>query len=116
MCVQSHWRLLAFKPQERTIEYLNSLQGSGAEFTNTALRYLKQELGSHFVREEWTLIELRSMRQKNLSDCGVFTVLNGLALLRDLEPSVVQSINGMQDARERIAYTLIKRKITTEFG
>ncbi|KAF2739001.1 cysteine proteinase [Polyplosphaeria fusca] len=114
ICQNSHWRLLAIKPQERTIEYLNSMKGSSKPYFDATLRYLKQELGPLFDQSEWSFVEMRSMKQENGSDCGVFTLLNGLALLRDMKPDTVQVSYGMEDARKRIAFTLIKGKITTE--
>lgn len=115
ICDRGHWRLLAVKPQERTIEYLDSLGFSGQSYTTILMEYLQMELGDAFIAEEWTIIDgQRSTRQVNGSDCGVFTLLNALALLRGEEASRVIACDGMLDARERIATTLMQQKPTTE--
>ncbi|KAF2855623.1 cysteine proteinase [Plenodomus tracheiphilus IPT5] len=115
ICDAGHWRLLAVKPQERNIEYLDSLGFNGKPYTAKILEYLKMELKDAFIAEEWTVVEKqRSSRQLNGSDCGVFTLLNALALLRGEEVDKVIACDGMIDARERIATTLMAGVPTTE--
>jgi len=115
ICDRGHWRLLVVKPQERTIEYLDSFGFSGQSYIETLMEYLEMELEDAFIADEWTVIEgQRSTRQANGSDCGVFTLLNALALLRGEDANRVIACNGMVDARERIATTLMQRKPTTE--
>jgi hypothetical protein len=115
ICDQSHWRLLAIKPQERLIEYYDSLGGLGQQYTDVALKYLEAELGEDYVASEWSVCDKqKSMRQDNASDCGIFTLLNALVLLRGEEHGRVVVSDGMQAARRRIAITLMARKPTTE--
>jgi hypothetical protein len=115
ICDAGHWRLLAVKPQERTIEYLDSLGWDGDKYITTLKQYLAKELGSAWVESEWTVEQdQRSTRQVNGSDCGVFTILNSLALLRGDEFEKVLACDGMSAARERIAITLMKGTPTTE--
>ena len=57
----------------------------------------------------------RSIQQINGSDCGVFTILNALALMRGEEITKILPSDGMLDARERIAVSLLARAPTTEF-
>jgi len=60
------------------------------------------------VAEEWEVEVLqRSVRQVNGSDCGVFVVLNALVVLRGEETKNVLACDGMLQARERIAITLV---------
>jgi hypothetical protein len=116
ICDLSHWRLLVVKPKERTIECLDSLGGLGEVYIKKLKEYLAKELGDDWVEEEWTVLKKqRSIRQRNSSDCGVFTILNALALLRGEEFSSVVPSDGMNDARERIAITLMAGGPTTEF-
>ncbi|KAF2631013.1 cysteine proteinase [Macroventuria anomochaeta] len=108
ICDGSHWRLLAVKPQERTIEYLDSLGWEGAKYVAKLREYLQNELKDLWKAEEWTVVELqRSSRQLNGSDCGVFVLLNALVLLRGDECKKVIACNGMLEARERLAMTII---------
>lgn len=113
-----HWTLLAIKPKERTIEYLDSLWShgkSGDFYLDRARAWLEQELEKEYNESEWCTIIHRSVRQLNGSDCGIFTILNALALLRGEEPSLVESSDGMEQARLRIAVTLMNGKATSEF-
>lgn len=114
ICDRGHWRLLAVKPQERTIQYFDSLGLDGETYIETLMEYLEMELEDHFTADEWTVIEGRSTQQVNGSDCGVFTLLNALALLRGEDSNRVIACDGMIDARERIAITLMQQKPTTE--
>ncbi|KAH7398239.1 hypothetical protein BKA66DRAFT_565860 [Pyrenochaeta sp. MPI-SDFR-AT-0127] len=116
ICDGGHWRLLAVKPRERMIEYLDSLGFSGIKYVAKLKEYLAKELGDAWIEEDWTVVELqRSNRQLNGSDCGVFTLLNALTLLRGEEAQRVVASCGMLDARERIATTLVAGKPTTEW-
>jgi Ulp1 family protease len=79
--------------------------------------YLAMELKELWNEDEWTVLQKqRSTRQLNGSDCGVFTVLNALALLRGEEFTKVLACDGMREARERIAATLMAGVPTTELG
>ncbi|KAF2129284.1 cysteine proteinase [Dothidotthia symphoricarpi CBS 119687] len=117
ICDGSHWRLLAVKPKARTIEYLDSLGLGGTKYIAKMREYLAHELKDLYIAEEWNVIEhQRSARQLNGSDCGVFTLLNALALLRDEEAKRVVACEGMLEARERIAITLMAGRPTTEMN
>ncbi|KAI8942472.1 hypothetical protein NX059_000539 [Plenodomus lindquistii] len=115
ICDAGHWRLIAVKPKARSIEYLDSLGFNGKPYTDKLLEYLKMELKDDFVAEEWTVSQTqRSSRQMNGSDCGVFTLLNALALMRGEDADRVIACDGMEDARLRIATTLMAGCPTTE--
>ncbi|KZM19408.1 uncharacterized protein EKO05_0009048 [Ascochyta rabiei] len=108
ICDGSHWRLLAVKPQERIIEYLDSLGWDGEKYVDKLRLYLKNELKELYKDEEWTVVEQqRSSRQLNGSDCGVFVLLNALVLLLGYDTKKVIACNGMLEARERMAITII---------
>lgn len=108
ICDNSHWRLLAVKPQDRTIEYLDSLGWDGDKYVTKLREYLQHELKELYKADEWTVVELqRSSRQLNGSDCGVFVLLNALVLLRGDDTKKVIACNGMLEARERMAITLL---------
>ncbi|KAJ4352306.1 uncharacterized protein N0V89_007654 [Didymosphaeria variabile] len=115
ICHHSHWRLLAIKPKDRLIEYYDSLGGPGDRFTQLAMQWVKGVLKEHFVEDEWsTSTEQKSEGQLNASDCGIFTLLNALVLLRGEEHTRVKVTNGMDDARLRVAATLLAKTPTTE--
>jgi hypothetical protein len=108
VCEGDHWRLVAVKPQERTIEYLDSLGWNGAAIIQTAKAWVKQELGDLWSEEEWTITtHQRSGRQLNGSDCGVFTCLNALALVKGADPASAEITDGMHPARVHIAHTVL---------
>lgn len=115
ICDGGHWRLLAIKPKERVIEYLDSLGFNAKPYLAKTFEYLQSELKEAFNAEEWTVIQQqRSSQQLNGSDCGVFTLLNALALLRGEDAERVVACDGMADARERIAITLMAGHPTSE--
>jgi hypothetical protein len=117
ICHHSHWRLLAIKPKERLIEYYDSLHGSGGPFTQLAKQWVQGVLQEHFVEAEWSISEdQKSEEQANASDCGIFTLLNALVLLRGEEHNRVEVTNGMDDARLRVAATLVAKAPTTEMN
>ncbi|KAJ4986259.1 Ulp1 protease family protein [Stagonosporopsis vannaccii] len=108
ICDGSHWRLLAVNPRKRTIEYLDSLGWDGSKYVAKLLEYLQHELKESWEEEKWTIVELqRSSRQLNGSDCGVFVLLNALVVARGEEMKKVVACNGMLEARERLAVTII---------
>jgi sentrin-specific protease 1 len=77
---QSHWTLLIINGVDRSIEYLDSLGGSGTSKFEIARELLKSELGDKYRDKEWSdLKRNRSYEQDNGDDCGVFTCMNGLA-------------------------------------
>lgn len=116
ICDHSHWRLVAIKPKQRLVEYYDSLLGNGAHYTKQALEWVKLVLKDHYIEEEWSVVdEGKSEEQVNARDCGVFTILNALVLLRGEEHSRVLVTDGMDDARLRIATSLVAGTPTTEF-
>jgi hypothetical protein len=115
ICDHGHWRLLAIKPQDRTVEYLDSLEYDGTMIIRTAFAWLKQELGPLWVESQWKVVQAqRSRQQLNGRDCGVFTCGNAVALIRNEDPNILEVDDGMNNARRRIAVSLISRKLTGE--
>ncbi|ORY16783.1 hypothetical protein BCR34DRAFT_556637 [Clohesyomyces aquaticus] len=120
VCELHHWRLLAIKPSERTIEYLDSLEKAGrpstaaGPFITKVKEWLHMELGALYNEAEWQILPQRSQYQRNGSDCGVFTILNALALLRGEEPDRIMPSDGMLAAREMVAVSLLRSKTIGE--
>jgi hypothetical protein len=115
ICVANHWTLLTILPQERKIEYLDSLGGTGQNFVAKAIEWLAYELKELWKPHEWTIVTDRSDHQENGSDCGVFTVMNAFAVLRGFRPDEMVKAENMNLARWQIAATLLQGGCTGEF-
>ena len=116
ICDHSHWRLIAIKPKRHLIEYYDSLRGTGSEYLDAANDWVKLVLQEKYDEELWYVAHeyQKSEKQVNARDCGVFTILNALVLLREEEHDRVDVTDGMEDARLRIAATLLGGRPTTE--
>jgi hypothetical protein len=116
LCTGGHWVLLIISPQERTIEYLDSLHGRGTKFFDMARDWLAMELGDNlYDDEEWVDSEVRSSRQQNSDDCGIFTCINGLAAAKGRPFTEVISVNGMDEARRLVAAVLLNGGFEGDF-
>ena len=114
ICDQSHWRLIAIKPQQKLVEYYDSLDNDGTRYCLHVMHFLHKVLGKKYCKGEWDFRKRPSVQQKNTSDCGVFTCFNALALLRQVDVSSLDKFAyaGMHQARERMAITLLTGKVT----
>lgn len=115
-CSNSHWTLIVISPQDRTIEYLDSLGAGGGNRFNVVKNWLRYELKGDYVEVDWTLIEHQSPQQNNHSDCGAFVCFNSYARLRDLEPMNVFEAKDMPSGRKQIAATLLNKGFTGVFS
>ncbi|TKA61340.1 hypothetical protein B0A49_07776 [Cryomyces minteri] len=103
----SHWTLLVVSAQDKTIEYLDSLGGSGARYIRAVRSWLRAELGEEYVQEEWAELRTVSARQNNALDCGVFVCFNTLAAMRGLSPETAFQAEDMPRARRMVAAVLL---------
>ncbi|KAF2754492.1 hypothetical protein EJ05DRAFT_479469 [Pseudovirgaria hyperparasitica] len=103
----SHWTLLVINVSERTIEFLDSLGGTGGAVLGMARKWLEGELGEEYAAADWADVTLRSGQQHNSSDCGVFTCMNALAIARGDVPREVVVGSRMGAARQQLAATLL---------
>ncbi|KAJ9669505.1 hypothetical protein H2201_000372 [Coniosporium apollinis] len=115
-CSNSHWTLMVISPQDRTIEYLDSLGAGGGNRFNVVKNWLRYELKGDYVEADWTLIEHQSPQQNNHSDCGAFVCFNSYARLRNLEPMNVFEAKDMPSGRKQIAATLLNKGFTGVFA
>ena len=107
-CDNLHWTLVAVQPQTKTIRYLDSLHGQGLEWIRNVKLWLKGELGDNYVEGEWKVQNgVQSNRQRNGKDCGVFTAMNGHALLTKREPIISFPSADAPDARSFMASVLM---------
>ncbi|KAJ5200359.1 Peptidase C48 SUMO/Sentrin/Ubl1 [Penicillium cf. griseofulvum] len=100
----SHWTLLVIRPEERTIEYFDSLGSRGPRQVKNVKQWLRGELGAKYKDEEWTVLPSVSSQQDNGSDCGVFLLTNAKAITVGVEPTAI--------GPRHIA--LLRRKIVAE--
>ena len=111
----NHWMLLIISPQDRTIEFLDSLQTRyRKELVATAREWLELELGSEYKAEEWMELPSRSAWQQNSDDCGVFTCLNALAAAKGADFACVGQ-GKMADARRLMAAVLLNGGLKGDF-
>ncbi|EPS32680.1 hypothetical protein PDE_07640 [Penicillium oxalicum 114-2] len=83
----SHWTLMVVRPVDRTIEYYDSLGARGTREVEIIKRWLQGELGGKFEEEEWSFLSSVSSQQDNMSDCGVFLLINAKAIALGIEPT-----------------------------
>jgi hypothetical protein len=81
-----HWTLLVVSPKDQTIEYFDSLGGTGARHIKNIKAWLKVELKDAFVESEWRVLNSRSSLQQNGIDCGVFAVTNAKMIVLGVNP------------------------------
>ncbi|KAE8160983.1 hypothetical protein BDV40DRAFT_269304 [Aspergillus tamarii] len=82
----AHWTLIVIKPLERTIEHFDSLGSLSHRHVGVMKDWLRNELGPHYVEEEWRVLPSISPQQDNGSDCGVFLLSTAKAVAIGLEP------------------------------
>lgn len=82
----AHWTLCVVSGRNKTITHYNSL-GGGGPFVGKVLNWVRQELGSSFKEEEWTLeTDGQSPQQTNMNDCGVFTITSARQIMLGMTP------------------------------
>jgi sentrin-specific protease 1 len=113
----SHWTLLIINGKTQTIEYLDSLSNkTGSRFFKVARDLIKSELGNKYNAQEWTDdTDSFSSFQDNMSDCGVFTCLNGLAAAKDKEYLEAVTAEKMPRARKMIVGVFINGGFDGDF-
>ncbi|RMY97990.1 hypothetical protein D0862_07792 [Hortaea werneckii] len=112
-----HWTLLIISPKERKVEFLDSMGGSAADAFKDAKAWLQMELKGAkqpYNEDEWEFSTVKSELQTNMSDCGAFACLNGLAAakgrsFRDVEPT------RMKEGRKMMVAVLLNGGFTGEF-
>lgn len=83
----NHWTLMVVRPADRTIEYFDSLGSAGAGQVSRIKKWLHGELGEQYKEEDWTALASSSSQQDNMSDCGVFLLMNAKAIALGIEPT-----------------------------
>ena len=109
----AHWTLLVIKPSARTIEYYDSLGGTGRQHVGRVKDYLRAELRDLFHEEEWRVLPARSPQQNNGSDCGAFLLTN--AKLIALGLPLNYGAKDMTEIRKRIVAELLNGGFDGDF-
>lgn len=100
----NHWTLMVVRPEDRTIEYFDSMGSRGGFQVAKIKEWLRGELGSKYKDEEWTVLPSVSSHQDNGSDCGVFLLTNAKAIAVGVEPTAIRPRH----------IKLLRRKIVAE--
>jgi sentrin-specific protease 2 (axin associating molecule) len=77
-----HWTLMAVRPQELTMTYLDSLEGNGTVYFSAIVNFFNMRAVNAEQRSaQWKLSQRdKSPRQPNPNDCGVYTLMNASLL------------------------------------
>jgi sentrin-specific protease 1 len=117
ICSMSHWTLVVIKPQERIMEYLDSLSGENMDQSKirAAILFVRNELGRDFDQDEWDFRFGQSPQQDNGVDCGAFVIMNAMATIRGFTPNLWVRSSEMLTARRMIVAQLMNGGYTGEF-
>ena len=82
----AHWTLCVVSPTSKSIDYYDSLGGSGRTVIKNILKWLTVELPDEDLAT-WRTDEHSEPAQANMSDCGVFTITTSLMIMRGVDPT-----------------------------
>jgi sentrin-specific protease 1 len=115
-CTGTHWFLAAAFPQSKRVRIYDSIGNRRVEVQDAIRTYLQQEIGNDgFDARRWDFGVGKSSHQQNGSDCGVFTCLNGLALLYRREPRTLVPPQLRPNGRVLLAAMLVNGGFQGEF-
>lgn len=101
-----HWTLLVLSPKARTIQYYDSLGGSGRSQIANIKKWLKFEMRDDYIPSEWKVIPAKSSRQQNGIDCGVFAVTNAKMIALGVDPLAFKGQDATLQRRRMLAELL----------
>lgn len=121
ICESLHWTLFVVSGTRKTIEYFDSLNMNVMGRIDVVKRWLKSELGSGYVDDEWKIIEDlkfpgrgKGPHQNNGSDCGVFVITTAKMISLGVDPMAVLPTD-MVTQRRRLIAELINGGFTDDF-
>jgi Ulp1 family protease len=112
----SHWTLCVVSPRHKTVEYFDSLGGTGEAELALVRDWLEMELGEAFAAEEWAIRTAVSPRQDNMRDCGVFTATTAKMVLLGWDPEKAYGAADMPLQRRRMAAELMAGRFGETFA
>jgi len=110
----AHWTVAVIRPVAKTIEYFDSMGGSGHQVIDHMRKWLQFQFGSAYVEAEWTVPRTRCAVQNNGYDCGVFVCTNSLCVALGLD-TFCYTESDMTQQRKNIAAILINRGFVGDF-
>ena len=115
ICEHSHWTIGVVRPIAKTIEYFDSMGGTGQRFIGHIRKWLKFQLGDAYVEEEWKVPRASCAVQNNGYDCGVFVCTNSFCVAFGLHTSCYTEMD-MTQQRRNIAAVLLNRGFVGDFA
>ncbi|KAH7336381.1 hypothetical protein BKA65DRAFT_459094 [Rhexocercosporidium sp. MPI-PUGE-AT-0058] len=109
-----HWTIGLVRPVARTIEYLDSMGGQGADVIPILVGWVKNQLGSQYNEKEWTIPRTACAYQSNGYDCGVFVCTNALCVALGINPDCYNQ-RDLTQQRKNIAAVLLNRGFEGDF-
>ncbi|KAK0109791.1 hypothetical protein ONS95_002465 [Cadophora gregata] len=111
----AHWTIGLVRPVAKTIEYLDSMGGRGADVIPVLREWVKNQLGSQYIEKEWTVPQTPVAYQSNSYDCGVFVCTNAFCVALGLSPDCYHE-RDLTQQRKNIAAVLLNRGFEGDFG
>jgi sentrin-specific protease 1 len=118
-----HWVLLVVEGDKKRVRVYDSSYNAttGKRFLKTAFDYLREEIGEAFLEATednggWRFENGGSGRQKNGSDCGVWTCFNAWSSLYGKPQDLMPELDHLHDARKTMAAILMKGAFKDEFA
>ncbi|KAG4444428.1 hypothetical protein IFR05_000019 [Cadophora sp. M221] len=110
----AHWTIGLVRPVAKTIEYLDSMGGQGADVIQILTGWVKNQLGSQYDEKEWTVPRTPCAYQSNGFDCGVFLCTNALCVALGIHPDCYHQ-RDLKQQRKNIAAVLLNRGFEGDF-
>jgi sentrin-specific protease 1 len=111
----NHWTVAVVRPIAKTIEFFDSMGSHGRHIIQLLREWLKFQLGSAYVEDEWKVPRTGCAVQNNGYDCGVFVCTNSLCVALGLDTSCYTEPD-MTQQRRNIAAVLINRGFVADFA
>ena len=110
-----HWTLLVISGTNKTISYYDSLYSNPGKYLAFGRAFVAGVLSKEYREEDWVVVDASSAQQANGLDCGVFVVMNALALVRGRDPLVAFGAGDVAAARRMVGAVLLNGGLTGEF-
>jgi hypothetical protein len=116
ICKGRHWTVGIVRPVAKTIEYFDSMGGTGERDVIPAIRkWLKFQLKDAYVEDEWKVPRTGCAVQNNSYDCGVFLCTNAFCVAFGLDTSCYTE-RDMTQQRRNIAAVLLNKGFVGDFA
>ena len=107
-CQGMHWTLGVIRPQDKIYFHLDSLRrGNGQDMLDFLKKIVMSVLGKEYDESEWGVGTIRSARQANGHDCGMFTIMNSICIAAGAKPEYDGSM--IPHARYTVAKIILNK-------